>query len=63
MSISRPHTNRQNRLVGKLLTKVPENVERLVSHIEPLVQERFDKETTYGPEWPDKPVCSLTRTL
>ncbi|KAF5315411.1 hypothetical protein D9619_007341 [Psilocybe cf. subviscida] len=50
-------------LVGQLLTKVPENIERLVSHIGPLVQDRLDKEDMFGPDWPDKPNDLLTWLL
>ncbi|KAF8957287.1 cytochrome P450, partial [Flammula alnicola] len=42
-------------IVGKLLTKVPINIKKVVDHIGPIIQERLDKEKQFGPDWQDKP--------
>ncbi|KAJ7574537.1 cytochrome P450 [Mycena floridula] len=47
-------------VAAKFLTNVPSSTRRAVKHLGPIIQERFDMEEQYGPDWPGKPNDLLT---
>jgi cytochrome P450 len=42
-------------IVGRLLTKVPANIKRAISHVRPLIEAQLEQEKQFGKDWPDKP--------
>jgi len=46
-------------LVARFCTNVPARINRGVSHLEPIIRERFQKIEEYGKEWADKPNDTL----
>ncbi|KAF5315413.1 hypothetical protein D9619_007343 [Psilocybe cf. subviscida] len=50
-------------LVGGLLKRVPERISLASNFIQPILEERLQKEREFGPDWPDKPNDLITWLL
>ncbi|KAG6816479.1 hypothetical protein H0H93_008055, partial [Arthromyces matolae] len=50
-------------LVGRLLTNVESQIQRAMSHLRPIIEDRLDKEAEYGKDWTGKPNDALSWLL
>ncbi|KIL64963.1 hypothetical protein M378DRAFT_162532 [Amanita muscaria Koide BX008] len=48
---------------GSLIRRIPNSINRGTKHFEPLLRERFEQETKYGEDWPERPNDIVTWML
>jgi hypothetical protein len=45
-----------NSIAGQLVSRVPGTIRNLSKYLQPIIEERLEKEAQYGPDWSGKPV-------
>ncbi|KAG6837019.1 hypothetical protein H0H93_016226 [Arthromyces matolae] len=50
-------------LAGRIFTKVESQIQRAMAHLQPLIEERIEKEAEYGKDWPGRPKDAISWLL